>query len=308
MDHDRLFKQLLQNFFAEFLKLFLPAVTESIEPGSVTLLDKEVFTDLTAGERHEVDLLAKCRFRGKDAFFLVHVETQASAQGDFAERMFRYFARLTERHGLAVYPIALFTYEKPLRPEPDRYEVAFPDLDVLAYRFRTIQLNRLDWRAFARRPNPVAAALMTRMQIEPTDRPKVKLEILRLLVTLKLDKARQFLIRGFMDAYLRLNAAELVVYNLEAATIAPPEQEAVMQFLNEWEEIGEARGLAKGMAKRGAELVLRQLRFRFNGFPESLGRKVEALPSETLDELSCALFEFATIDDAAQWIVAAASE
>ena len=37
-----------------------------VEPGSLEFLDKELFTDLTAGDRHEVDLLVKCRFRGAD--------------------------------------------------------------------------------------------------------------------------------------------------------------------------------------------------------------------------------------------------
>ncbi len=153
MDHDRLFKQLLRTFFAEFLALFLPDVAGYVEPGSLEFLDKEIFTDLTAGERHEVDMLVECQFRGRDACFLVHVETQASAQENFGGRMFRYFARLHEKFTVPVYPIALFTYDVPQRAEPDVYEVMFPDLDVLAFRFRTIQLNHLNWRDFVRQPN-----------------------------------------------------------------------------------------------------------------------------------------------------------
>ena len=176
MDHDRLFKQLLREFFAEFLELFLPEVAGYVEAGSIEFLDKEIFTDLAAGERHEVDLLVKCRFRGRaggtggEAFFLVHVETQASAGPDFAERMFVYFARLSEKYRLPVYPIALLTYDAPQRAEPDTHRVSFPDLDVLAFKFRTIQLNRLSWRDFVRQPNPVAAALMAKMKIAPEDR------------------------------------------------------------------------------------------------------------------------------------------
>src|SRR4051794_29077156 len=113
MDHDRLFKQLLRTFFAEFLELFLPEVAAYIEPGSLEFLDKEVFTDLTGGERHEVDLLAKCRFRGPQTFLPLPVETQAQAQPRFPKRMFTYFARLAEGHDLPIYPIALFTYDAP---------------------------------------------------------------------------------------------------------------------------------------------------------------------------------------------------
>ena len=71
IDHDRLFKELISNFFMEFIELFLPEVRDYIEAGSVELLDKEVFTDITAGERHEVDLVAKVRFKEQDTFFLV---------------------------------------------------------------------------------------------------------------------------------------------------------------------------------------------------------------------------------------------
>ena len=65
MDHDRLFKELLTTFFMEFLDLFLPEVSAYVERDRLEFLDKEVFTDVAAAERHEVDLLAKARFRGR---------------------------------------------------------------------------------------------------------------------------------------------------------------------------------------------------------------------------------------------------
>lgn len=138
MDHDRLFKELLTTFFVEFIELFLPDVAAYLDRDRVEFLDKEVFTDVTAGERHEVDLLARAGFRGRDAFFLIHVENQASARDQFARRMFRYFARLHEKHDLPVYPIAVFSYDTPFRPEPDRYQVKFPDRMVLDFAFAAI--------------------------------------------------------------------------------------------------------------------------------------------------------------------------
>lgn len=163
MDHDRLFKQLLQTFFQEFLALFVPDVLKYVEPGSIEFLDKEIFTDLAGGDRHEVDLLAKCRYRGREACLLILAEVQDRAQPDFAERVFFYVSRLMQHHRLPVYPIALLTYRSPQRAEPDVYKVEFPDLDMLSFRFRTIQLNRLNWRDFVANPNPVAAALMSKM-------------------------------------------------------------------------------------------------------------------------------------------------
>lgn len=59
MEHDRLFKELLRRFFGEFLDLFFPEVSRNLSRGGIEFLDKEIFTDIASGERHEVDLLVK---------------------------------------------------------------------------------------------------------------------------------------------------------------------------------------------------------------------------------------------------------
>src|SRR2546421_7719112 len=107
MDRDRLFKELLRTFFLEFLDLFVPEVSAYVERDSIEFLDKEIFTDVAAGERHEVDLLVKARFRGQETYFLMLVENQASSQSDFPWRFFGYFARLHLKHRLPVYPIVV---------------------------------------------------------------------------------------------------------------------------------------------------------------------------------------------------------
>jgi predicted transposase/invertase (TIGR01784 family) len=113
MDHDRLFKELLTEFFVEFLELFFAELVRYLDGDSVEFLDKEVFTDVTEGERHEVDLLVKARFRDQPSFFWIHVETQAQPQAEFARRMFSYFARLHEKNGRRT--------SVPSRIEEDRF-------------------------------------------------------------------------------------------------------------------------------------------------------------------------------------------
>jgi hypothetical protein len=73
IDHDRLFKELISTFFLEFLELFFPQVVKYLEPESITFRDKEVFTDVTRGERYETDLLAEVQFWGEDSYFLIHL-------------------------------------------------------------------------------------------------------------------------------------------------------------------------------------------------------------------------------------------
>jgi hypothetical protein len=122
--------------------------------------------------------------------------------------MFRYYLRLYEKYRLPIYPIALLSYASPRKPQPDGLRIAFPDFEALAFNYRVVQLNRLDWRDYLSRPNPVASALMANMKIAKQDRLRVKAERLRLMLTLKLNPVKMRLIIGYLDTYLRLTASE----------------------------------------------------------------------------------------------------
>jgi len=113
MDRDRLFKELLTTFFAEFIELFLPHMAAQLDRQSIHFLDKEIFTDVGTGDRHEVDLLARVRLRDREAFILIDMENQSSPQTDFPQRMFQYYSRIDGKFHLPVYPIAVFSYDRP---------------------------------------------------------------------------------------------------------------------------------------------------------------------------------------------------
>ncbi|MBC7528608.1 MAG: DUF4351 domain-containing protein [Chthonomonadaceae bacterium] len=299
-NHDRLFKQLISTFFIEFIELFLPQVREYLD-GEVEIvpLDKEIFTDITSGDKHEVDLLMKVKFRGQDAYFLIHVENQASAQSDFPRRMFHYFARLHEKYGLPIYPVVIFSFDTPLRREPQQYEVAFPDRSVLQFQYRVIQLNQLSWRKFVNTPNPVACALMAKMKMKPEERPKVKLECLRLLATLRLDPAKTKLIGGFVESYLTLTAEELKRFERDLEKLVPQEKESAMEVLTYWEK----KGLEEGLQRGKEELVFRQMQRRIGAFSSETQKRLEALTSDQLNDLGEALLDFTSKEDLENWFL-----
>ena len=171
MGHDRLFKELLTTFFVEFIELFFPELAAYLDRDSIEFLDKEVFTDVTHGERHEADIVAKTRFRGK-TWLPDHVEPQARHQPIFAAADVHLLCCFHEKYDLPVYPIALFSYRTPRQPEASEYRIEFPDLTVLTFNFRVVQLNRLAWLDFLDRTNPIAAALMANMAMEPGEQPR----------------------------------------------------------------------------------------------------------------------------------------
>ena len=309
IDHDRLFKELLSTFFIEFIELFFPEVMTYLEPDSITFLDKEVFTDVTAGERYEADLLVQAQFQDISSYFLIHVENQSYNQADFNKRMFRYFSRLHEKYDLPIYPLVIFSYERPQKAAETSYQLEFPDFKVLEFNYRVLQLNRLNWRDFLNQHNPVASALMAKMQMAPEDRPKVKAECLRLLVTLKLDPAKMQLISGFIDIYLNLDESEEQVFRDELGTIKSEEREQVMQIVTSWMKTGIEQGRQEGLQEgrqeglqRETDLILRQLKRKIGQLTPEIEAQVKGLEIEELENLGETLLDFEQLEDLTTWL------
>jgi Domain of unknown function (DUF4351)/PD-(D/E)XK nuclease family transposase len=301
IDHDQLFKQLLSTFFFEFLELFFPQVAAAIAPDSITFLPQEYFTDIPTGEKKVIDLVAQVRLAGQEVGFLVHLEAQASSQANFNQRLFFYFAKLHQEYLQRIYPIVIFSFDEPYRPEPAAYTVEFDDLQVLTFNYRVIQLNRLNWRDYLTQANPVAAALMAKMRIDPAERPQVKVECLRLLATLRLDPARTTLISGFVDTYLRLSEREEQVFQAEVGRIEPSAREGVMEIVTSWMERGIEQERERGMQREQA-LIVRLLQRQVGELPEALRRRVENLAIDQLEALGEALLAFTGLPDLERWL------
>lgn len=303
--------------------MFLPELASYIDASSLVFVDKEVFTDVTSGERHEADLVVRAKLKDADSFFLIHIETQAHAEEEFPRRMFKYFARLYERFAVPVYPIVVFSFDVPRRKQPASHRVSFPDLKVLEFRYRVIQLNRLNWRDFLRQKNPIAGALMAKMNIAPEDRVRVKLECLRLLATLRLDRARAQLISGFVDTYLRLEGDEENRFRAAIEHLRIREKERVMEIVTSWMQEGIEKGLKQGLEQgreqgreqgleQGREqgkqkmllLVTRLLEKRFGQIGQDWVQRISGLTLDQLESLGESLIDFSTREEVAQWLEA----
>jgi len=208
----------------------------------------------------------------------------------FKDLLTTFFAEFLE----LFFPKMAAELDRPLIQADDTYSLALFDVPILSFQFQAIQLNRLNWRDFLKKPNPVASALMAKMKIEPEDRPRAKLECLRMMLTLKYDPARSGLISQFMDSYLKLTPAETIVYTEAAEVLSPSEKEIAMTFTNEWTE--------KGGRETGLRIVMRLLRKRFGELPEQITSRLNELPGDRLSELAEALLDFQTLNDAQVWL------
>src|SRR5438046_2937433 len=138
IDHDHLFKELLTTFFVEFLELFFPKLAGPVDRDSIEFLSQEHFVNVFEGDAYHADIVVKARFKGSDAFFLIHIEHQSSAPTTFPRRFFRYYSAIFEKHGLPVYPIVVYSQEAPKKAQPSVYRVAFPDGEVLRFTYRVV--------------------------------------------------------------------------------------------------------------------------------------------------------------------------
>jgi hypothetical protein len=279
-------------------------LAREVNADSVMFLEKETFTDAVAGTRHVVDLLARVQLRSAPGHILIHVENQADSRqaADFPHRMFRYFAGLEARHGGSIYPVAVLSYVRPRKRRSDRFDISLPGLRVLRFRFRQVQLNRLPWRRYVRRKNPVAAALMSRMDIEPRERWRVKLDCLALLVTLHLDPAREQLISSFVDTYLKLNRRQSKLFRRGLEAMPVDKREGVLELTTSWKEEGRAEGRAEGRRQGAVGIVMRLLQRHLPDLPPALGARVASLPVDRLERLADGLLDLQNAQDLELWL------
>jgi predicted transposase/invertase (TIGR01784 family) len=296
VDHDRLFKELLETFFAEFMKLFFPEASRAIDFSHIKFMQQEIFTDVTAGERHEVDIIVETRLKEEPGLIMVHVEPQAYVQKDFNQRMFVYFSRLYEKYRRKIVPIAVFSYDQT-RDEPDTFELGFPFLDVLRFCFYKLELKKLSWRDYIVSDNPVAAALLSKMGFKPEEKVRVKLEFMRMLTRMKLDPARMELLGGFFETYLKLTRTEEEQLYRELDRIDSKEADAIMQITTSWHEKGRTEGRMEGRTEGQAQLVLRQLKKLFGEVPADVEEKIKAMRAERIEQLGEALLDVKTIEE-----------
>ncbi|WP_044736078.1 Rpn family recombination-promoting nuclease/putative transposase [Geobacillus kaustophilus] len=281
IDHDRLFKELLSTFFEEFVLLLFPRVYEHVDFHHLSFLSEEVLTDVTAGEKHRVDLLVETKLKGEDGLIIVHIEHQSYIQPTFSERMFIYFSRLFQKHRRRILPIAIFSYDAT-RGEPSSFTVEFPFLTVLDFRFLTIELRKLPWREYIRQDNPVAAALLSKMGYNEDERIEVKKEFLRMLIRLELDEAKQRLLFGFFETYLRLSEEEEIRLRNEVNTMEEKEAAKVMELIVSYEQRGMVKGMEKGMEKAKMDVAKRMLA---KGYDADTIHELTGLPLEKIEQM-----------------------
>jgi hypothetical protein len=315
IDHDQIFKQLVEAFFREFMELFCPAEAALIDFRNVEFLREEYFTDVPSGRRRQLDLVVKVGLlAGGEQFVLIHVEFESSRpDADFPRRMYRYHCQLYLRHHAEILPVAMFTDDAHWRDPPDEhFELQVGNSRVVRFDYRLIKLKRFDYRDFLSSNNPLAYALMAKMDYNKRQRARLKADFLRLILGCAVDPARKSLLIEFVGTYVPLNPPERLEFD---AIIRTDEQyREIEQMVSVFELEGIKKGMAKGMeegmakgmeegmekgiVKGRADVLLLQLAKRFGPLDEAAKQRVRQIDSaEKLDALLLAVLDARSLDE-----------
>ncbi|MFH0924714.1 MAG: hypothetical protein V1872_03640 [bacterium] len=209
-DGDQLYEVLLQTFFKEFVDLFLPFLSAKINFNKTEFLLQEMFTDLPKGKRKQLDVVVKVSLQGEEEekIIIIHVEVEAQKKPGISKRMFKYFAQLYLRYEKDIMPIVIFADDHIWREEIDlEYKIEF-DKPYLNFQYKKIKLKELNYKKYLTSNNPLAHALMVKMGFNKKERLQVKLEALRLILSSKIDEARQSILINFIEESLPLTEEE----------------------------------------------------------------------------------------------------
>ena len=292
-DHDQRFKVLLQEFFAEFIRLFFPDWADRFVLDKVEWLNAEVFSDPPQGERRYLDLVAKLPVRqvlpgqrpGQEDNWiaLLHVEIESDdSVAPLRPRVFHYFHVLEGRYGLPVLPIGLYLRVGLQGIGWDVYEQWFWERRLVHFEYPYIGLPALDAEEYLNGDNWLGVALTALMRISPERRAWLKAEALRRLTTSPENDRRRYLLCECVQAYMPMEGPQLEEFNHLLIT---EKYMAVQLIGSTWFEQGQQR------------VLLRQLEKRFGPLSPEARARLNSWSTERMDDVSLKLLDAHSLDE-----------
>jgi hypothetical protein len=300
-DHDQIFKQLLQTFFAEFIRLFFAEWADRFDFSKVDFLQGEMFTDVPEGERRTVDVLARLPVRqgiegtrpgqATSWLALVHVEIEAADRvAPLRPRMFDYYCMLRKRYLMPVLPIALYLRVGLDGVGWDIFEEYFWEQRLVYFRYAYIGLPALDGAEFIGGENILGVALAALMRVPPERRAELKAASLKRVEQSNEDDARKHLLGNIIQTYRLLDEEQQTAFD---RLMSREEYSGVAAMITTWADLEREKGRMD--AKRN--LVQTLLKKRYSALDPAILSAIESWSGERLEEVLMGLYEGKTLAD-----------
>lgn len=306
---DNGWKEMLDEFFEEFIEFFFPAIHADIDwQRGYESLDKELPAlgrEHATGKRIADKLVRVWLKDGRETWLLIHVEVQGRPEKKFNERTYIYNYRIFDKHHCEVVSLVVVTGSGSANTgcyEISRWgfqlRCAFPVIRLTDYRGREAEL--------AADRNPFALVVLAQLRLldaknDPQKKLAAKRELMRNLLRGGHNRSYVIGLLRFLDWVMVLlpELEQQLKYELE-------EEEKTMPYVTSWERMGYARGLTEGREEGREEgekkLVIRLLRRKFGEVDEKLLRRVNRLSLDQVEQLSEVLLDFTSLQDFKRWL------
>jgi hypothetical protein len=277
--HDQLWKDLIQAFPADFVRLAGPDLAARIRLDEIEFRPAEAPSDAPRSSERRLDLIAWAE-SNEDEKALLHVEIELQFRTVMPARLLAYNRLLALRFGLPVQTIALYLHGGPPGAQVVEHLEESWGFEGTRFRYRSLGLSRARAEDFLARPEPLAWVCAALARPPSRNRRDLRRKCLsRIAAAQGLDDMSRFRLFNGVATYLELDGGAAAEYAaLRAAEIGP---EAKMRPIT-WEEKVEARGVELGLA-RGLEatheVLLRQIRTRFATLPGQAIKRIRAITS-----------------------------
>jgi hypothetical protein len=299
-DQDSPWKDILRQYFQDAIAFFFPQTAARIDwHRPHEFLDKEfqqIAPEAAIGKRYADQLVKVWLKRGQELWLLVHIEVQAKAEANFAERMLVYHLRIFDRFHSHATSLAILC-DANAQWRPNRYHIGNPDTE-LTFRFGMVKLldYRDRWTELERDRNPFAVVVMAHLKAQETQRDsqqrkESKLGLIRRLYEQGYERREILNLFRFVDWVMILPKGlerefwqELKAY----------EEERRMPYISSVERMGIEQG--------ERSLVLRLLNRKVGVLSESVSAQINALSITQLEALGEALLDFSGLHDLDEWL------
>ena len=264
---DSLWKGVIEDLAADFLKFFFPKVIEKIDfERPFVFLDTELAKLFPAAEvkdRHADKLIKVFLKNGEEKYFLVHVEVQGYDDHDFAWRMFQCMYRLIEKYQVDITALAIYTSNNS-KVHFKSYRRSFLSTE-LNYKFNTFILKDHHPEKLATIENPFAIALEAawhNLQVDKlgdSARLEIKLTIARKLFRRGYDKKKVKCLLDFIKFYVNFEVEKNFDKFDKALTKSDQPMGIREAILQDAREQGIEEGEISGALKQAKESIKNML-------------------------------------------------
>ncbi|MFD2903734.1 Rpn family recombination-promoting nuclease/putative transposase [Sphingobacterium anhuiense] len=293
---DQLWKSILEQTFAHFLEFFFENAAGIFDLSKpFDYLDKE-FESLFPPEPNGkgvrfVDKLVKVYLKdGGEQFVLCHIEVQSSrGKGDLAERMFRYYYKISDKYQVPISAIAILADDNRSY-YPSVYVKEFMGT-ILHYRFNSYKVLHQDEVALRSNKNPFSVVVLTTLlaitnkNISDDKLKDIKHDLYEQMMSRKMDKSTRQGLYNFLTYYVGFeNQGTLTIFESEIEKKLG--RSSIMGTQEYLLDKAEKQGIEKGMEKGEREKAISiALEFKKMGLPVADIAKGTGLSIEEIEKL-----------------------